>query len=186
MDMKTNLNIILVVIVLLIAGSLLFVEMKQGNINSVQNNPPEQIACTLEAKICPDGSSVGRHGPNCDFDPCPQAPVVDLHANIIKVSAPLPNALIATPLVVKGDARGTWYFEASFPVKLFDANGKQLAAVPAQAKGDWMTTDFVPFEAILNFTKPATSTGTLVLEKDNPSGDPAKDDSISIPVVFSQ
>lgn len=28
-------------------------------------------ACTMEAKICPDGSSVGRQGPNCDFSPCP-------------------------------------------------------------------------------------------------------------------
>jgi membrane-bound inhibitor of C-type lysozyme len=32
---------------------------------------PEPIACTLEAKICPDGSSVGRVGPNCEFTPCP-------------------------------------------------------------------------------------------------------------------
>lgn len=28
-------------------------------------------ACTLEAKICPDGSSVGRNGPNCEFTACP-------------------------------------------------------------------------------------------------------------------
>ncbi len=31
----------------------------------------EQKGCTLEAKICPDGSTVGRVGPNCEFDPCP-------------------------------------------------------------------------------------------------------------------
>jgi len=30
------------------------------------------IACTMEAKICPDGSSVGRTGPNCEFPTCPQ------------------------------------------------------------------------------------------------------------------
>jgi len=29
------------------------------------------VACTMEAKICPDGSTVGRSGPNCEFDPCP-------------------------------------------------------------------------------------------------------------------
>jgi len=29
------------------------------------------IACTKEAKICPDGSTVGRTGPNCEFTPCP-------------------------------------------------------------------------------------------------------------------
>lgn len=33
---------------------------------------PQQKACTLEAKICPDGSGVGRTGPNCEFAECPQ------------------------------------------------------------------------------------------------------------------
>lgn len=28
-------------------------------------------ACTEEAKICPDGSAVGRTGPNCEFAECP-------------------------------------------------------------------------------------------------------------------
>lgn len=27
-------------------------------------------ACTQEAKICPDGSVVGRTGPNCEFSAC--------------------------------------------------------------------------------------------------------------------
>lgn len=31
---------------------------------------PEPVACTMEAKICPDGSSVGRQGPSCAFATC--------------------------------------------------------------------------------------------------------------------
>ncbi len=31
----------------------------------------KQSACTTEAKICPDGSAVGRTGPNCEFAACP-------------------------------------------------------------------------------------------------------------------
>lgn len=31
----------------------------------------EQTACTLEARVCPDGSAVGRSGPACTFAPCP-------------------------------------------------------------------------------------------------------------------
>lgn len=27
--------------------------------------------CTEEAKVCPDGTTVGRTGPNCEFAPCP-------------------------------------------------------------------------------------------------------------------
>lgn len=33
---------------------------------------PTGVACTMEAKICPDGSAVGRTGPKCEFSPCPQ------------------------------------------------------------------------------------------------------------------
>jgi|GEM_PF-3190158 len=29
-------------------------------------------ACTMEAKECPDGSAVGRTGPNCEFTLCPE------------------------------------------------------------------------------------------------------------------
>ena len=35
-------------------------------------DPPKTTACTQEAKICPDGSAVGRTGPNCDFAACPK------------------------------------------------------------------------------------------------------------------
>jgi hypothetical protein len=32
----------------------------------------DTIACTMEAKLCPDGSYVGRTGPNCEFASCPK------------------------------------------------------------------------------------------------------------------
>lgn len=31
----------------------------------------EPVFCTMDAKECPDGSFVGRIGPNCEFAPCP-------------------------------------------------------------------------------------------------------------------
>jgi hypothetical protein len=32
----------------------------------------KEIACTMEAKACPDGSYVGRDpAKNCEFRPCP-------------------------------------------------------------------------------------------------------------------
>ncbi|MEX1052666.1 MAG: hypothetical protein WEC80_02355 [Patescibacteria group bacterium] len=30
------------------------------------------VFCTQEAKLCPDGSYVGREGPNCEFTQCPK------------------------------------------------------------------------------------------------------------------
>jgi hypothetical protein len=29
------------------------------------------VSCTADAKVCPDGSAVGRIPPNCDFTSCP-------------------------------------------------------------------------------------------------------------------
>ncbi|MEX1367722.1 MAG: hypothetical protein AB1Z98_31630 [Nannocystaceae bacterium] len=34
-------------------------------------NPDDIVACTEEAKICEDGSSVSRQGPDCEFEACP-------------------------------------------------------------------------------------------------------------------
>ncbi len=39
------------------------------------NLPQKQIACTLDAKICPDGTSVGRSGPKCEFASCPTSSI---------------------------------------------------------------------------------------------------------------
>ncbi|MDP3794962.1 MAG: Gmad2 immunoglobulin-like domain-containing protein [bacterium] len=102
----------------------------------------------------------------------------------IRVIVPVSGERIESPLLVSGQARGPWYFEASFPVRLFDGNGRELAVEPAQAQGEWMTIEFVPFTVILNFSAPATETGTLILEKDNPSGLPEHADSVSIPIRF--
>jgi|SRR3989338_6984817 len=102
----------------------------------------------------------------------------------IKVFYPLPNGMVSSPLVVRGEARGIWYFEASFPARLEDGNGKVLVQHYAQAEGDWMTENFVRYKSTLVFSKPTTATGTLVLEKDNPSGDPARAEELRIPVRF--
>jgi hypothetical protein len=108
----------------------------------------------------------------------------DVPMGDIVLYSPLPNETVMSPLIVTGTARGTWYFEASFPVRLLDGNGNEIAITPAQAQGDWMTTDYVPFTAVLEFAQPATPNGTLVLQKDNPSGLPENEASLEIPVMF--
>ena len=112
------------------------------------------------------------------------APAADFQSADIRVTSPTANAIITSPLVVTGEARGTWYFEASFPVQLLDANRNEIAIIPAQAQEDWMTENFVPFAVTLDFILPATDTGFLVLKKDNPSGLPEHDAHIEIPVRF--
>jgi len=107
-------------------------------------------------------------------------------SDLIRVTSPESGATVSSPLTVDGEARGTWYFEASFPVKLLDSDGNELAVTPAEAQGEWMTEDFVPFTATLEFDESYTGDATLVLQKDNPSGLPENDDELRIPLVIGE
>ncbi|HCM43343.1 MAG: hypothetical protein UY39_C0028G0008 [Candidatus Kaiserbacteria bacterium GW2011_GWC2_49_12] len=100
----------------------------------------------------------------------------------VTVSSPAPDSTVPSSFTLIGRARGNWYFEASFPVEVQDANGNVVGQGLATAEGEWMTTEFVPFSApvtIENYSGPAT----LVLIKDNPSGLPEHDDSVSFPIT---
>ena len=118
-------------------------------------------------------------------EPAPPAPPVvePFVSEMVQITSPLSGASVPKTFTVKGEARGTWYFEASFPIKVNDAGGTMVGSGIAQAQGEWMTTEFVPFSApvvVTNYSGPAT----LVLLRDNPSGLPEYDDAVSIPIVI--
>ncbi len=102
----------------------------------------------------------------------------------LTVYAPLPDATITSPLAVIGEVPGNWSFEASFPVLLKDHNGLVIAQGSAHVLGNWMTDHAVPFSAQLTYSAVTTGSGTLILQKDNPSGLPANEDSLVIPIRF--
>lgn len=52
-----------------ILGGVTFSVFKISPVVSPQNSGI--VACTQEAKLCPDGTAVGRTGPNCEFSECP-------------------------------------------------------------------------------------------------------------------
>ena len=104
----------------------------------------------------------------------------------VTVTAPATNAVISSPLNVSGEVPGSWSFEASFGVRLIDAQGTLLDESPANLQGDWMTDNPVPFTSTMEFGTPVTKTGTLVLLNANPSGLPENEDTVVIPVRFTQ
>ncbi len=72
------------------AGALAYQKFKTGS---------DQVACTMEAMQCPDGSYVGRQGPKCEFAKCPSQ----------NVPSPTPSqnnpssvTSINNPIVIKG------------------------------------------------------------------------------------
>jgi hypothetical protein len=102
----------------------------------------------------------------------------------IRVESPQANQKIKSPLVVEGEARGVWYFEADFSAKLLNEDGEVIGQGIMTAEGEWMTEEFVPFKGEITFEKPKGEKGKLVLEKSNPSGLPEHAESLIVPVEF--
>lgn len=106
-------------------------------------------------------------------------------SELIKVKNPLPNTAVNSPLQITGEARGNWFFEAEAPVKLVDKDHKIISRTSIKAKGDWMTSDFVPFAGELIFESPTDAKqGYLIFEKANASGKPELDRKLTLPVRF--
>ena len=61
---KVFTTITILIIVLIVAGFVVVLEIRK-------EKSLLPIACTQEAKLCPDGSAVGRIGSNCEFAECP-------------------------------------------------------------------------------------------------------------------
>lgn len=163
----------------------------------------EGVVCTADVQQCPDGSEIGRSGPNCEFV-CPgefEAKIEEekiessmtSRSGQVTISGIAPGDLISSPLTVKGKAKGIWFSEGFFPVVLLDGKGDKIFDGLAAAKSEWMTSEFVPYVVEFTFINPyvegATESmkkGTLILKKSNPSGAPELSDSLEIPVIFAQ
>lgn len=112
-------------------------------------------------------------------------PKGNCRSQFIVVDLPAPGGMVASPLLVRGRARGNWFFEGDFPVRLEDLGGNVIARGYAAAKGQWMTKEFVPFEGTLEFNqRPQTHGGMVIFTKDNPSDRRELDDELRIPVFF--
>lgn len=180
-----KLLIVLVAVVLLVAIYLIYITY--GQTNRDKNNSQTSVSSFDDCVAA--GNAVQESYPPICVTPEGKSFTQDIgneleKTDLITIDAPRPNAIITSPLTIMGQARGTWFFEGSFPVKLYDENGALLATGVATSKQSWMTEDFITFNAELNFAKPDTKKGKLVLEKDNPSGKFSLDDSLIVPVVF--
>lgn len=143
----------------------------------------------------PDGQRFEREVDDVEV-PADVAEHIRSKADRIVITEPRPMSVVSSPLTFRGEARGMWYFEADFPVVLVDWDGRIIAEGYASAVLDpddpdatWMTEAFVAFEGTLEFENPSwdaefSRRGSLILQRDNPSGLPEHDDALEIPVRF--
>jgi hypothetical protein len=106
-------------------------------------------------------------------------------SDMIRVLVPKPETVITSPATFSGEARGTWFFEATFPIDILGDDGTVIGRGYAEAQDEWMTEEFVPWTAIIQFDPKGYTEGLVRFMKDNPSGLPENDASIEVPVKFS-
>jgi len=157
MTYNENMNkykIILVLIIILVVGFLVFKK------EPVENENSGEIVVNV-----------------------PKITYTNTTPDMIEVELPHPGAVTGKEFSVIGRARGGWYFEASAPIELLDKDGKLIANSYVQAQGEWMTSEFVPFKGEIKAPESYIGPATLVLRKDNASGLPEHDASISFPIT---
>lgn len=71
----------------------------------------EPVVCTADAKICPDGSAVGRQGPLCEFAACPEVQNISYATSTYNIAFTYPNHYSLEEREV-GDAHRGRYFIA--------------------------------------------------------------------------
>lgn len=61
------------VLIVFVAAGLLIIAAGMSGVFRASDS----VVCTMDAKMCPDGSYVGRTGPKCEFTACPGAGSTD-------------------------------------------------------------------------------------------------------------
>lgn len=164
--MNTSIKIVSIIIILVVVG-FSFKLINDAHDLKLAQNPGE----TEESNFDPNK------------EPVIEPTYVNASSDLIQVELPYPGAVTGKEFTIIGKARGYWFFEASFPVELRTLDGSILGGGVATAQGDWMTEDFVNFTAEMQTPSAFTGPAILILKKDNPSGLPEKDASISFPIT---
>ncbi|MFA4998579.1 MAG: hypothetical protein WC514_00960 [Candidatus Paceibacterota bacterium] len=72
---STPVGVLIIVLVAVILGGGILAYQYLWLLREEAKNAQEPVVCALEAKVCPDGSAVGRTGPNCEFVECSPAKI---------------------------------------------------------------------------------------------------------------
>ncbi len=170
MEKRTQTTLIAIALLLTTAVVLFFVSQTQAPTEPVTDEDPVEQGQNQE--------------PNEEPQELPTTEPVT-YKDLIRVDSPVANSVIQSPVTISGQARGNWFFEASFPVQVVDANGTVIGNGIAQADGEWMITEYVPFLVSVTFSQPATESGEIILEKQNASGLVENADEFRVPITFS-
>ena len=85
---------------------------------------------------------------------------------------------------IKGSVGSSWYFEGTFPVRIFNQQGEILSSLSATTSQDWTVEGTVPFSVKLDVNLDEESIVVIKFEKSNPSDLEENEDSAQITVTI--
>jgi len=148
--------ILVVAGVVVVFGLLSVMKFSKPN-REIGNGPGEgePVACPMDARLCPDGSSVGRSGPRCEFDLCPgtgvgpgsgsEFPETEVSTGVALNRQFVKDGIIVLPFEVISDsrcpmnARCIWAGEVELKVGL--SKGREVTPVNLKLGGDPVSFD---------------------------------------------
>ena len=108
-------------IILIIVGAIIFIALALITFGGFG-------FCTAEARICPDGSTVGRSGPQCSFGECPALVDCEFHGDCPQGFECLKVNETEPPYCYKGDYDLHCVDQCGFPsCDVIDSDPKRIS-----------------------------------------------------------
>lgn len=107
-------------------------------------------ACTLEAKVCPDGSHVGKVPPDCEFEPCPEVVETGLSYEetvLIAEASECTEKGDLTDGVIHNTDTATWWIDLQMRPEFEEENCNPACVVDEVTKTaeiNWRCTGLLP------------------------------------------
>ena len=112
-------------------------------------------------------------------DQKPQLPL----SESVQVQTPGAGATVENTFTIAGSAPNSWYSEAVFPIQVRDVSDNVIGRGQGHAQSDWTIPGAVVFTSSITLDGIYKGAATLILMRDNPSGLPQNDDSVTIPII---
>ena len=138
--MKKKIIYIVAVVIIIFIGWFIFENIRRFGENI------DQAACTMEARICSDGSTVGRSGPNCEFTPCPEIKSIlkESEARIIAEKNCIKGGEALSSGIYNENSK-TWWFDANLNSTREGCNPACVVSEESKtAEINWRCTGEIP------------------------------------------
>jgi len=107
------------------------------------------------------------------------------YGDTIKLITPTADDKFSSNMTIRGKATKEWFLNGNFPIKTLDNAGWIVTQGVAVPEGEPDALGFVNFSSkVMPFSSPTLKWGKIVLWRDNDSGRPEDEMSVTLPIKY--